>query len=269
MNKRSVIGLYGYLFLAVSLCGFLFFYILPLIWGGMQLFFEGGCFIAQKGVNVFVETLQSESFRLALKNTGLFIAVCVPVLLGVALLLTFCVDISIQEKRAWISFWIAVLLLPMILPSAAIVQVMEAVFSAYLLEADGAFWLLCAVYWWKNAGYIMVVLLSGRNNIPYEQREAAQLEGAGEWRIFRSVIIPQLAPFLRFSVVMGVAGVFKIYRESFLLLGNYPQDEVYMLQNFLNNNFASWNYERAVAASLILFAIIMVFWASLFRRKAE
>ncbi|MBQ7944155.1 MAG: sugar ABC transporter permease, partial [Lachnospiraceae bacterium] len=170
---------------------------------------------------------------------------------------------------------LALWLIPYIIPSVIVVQIIRLIFGKdgllaftkiSFLDSEWAFYLLCFIFLWRNSGYIMVILLSGCSNIADEQREAAQLDGAGRKGVFWYIILPQLMPFIKFSVVMGVIGCFRLYRESYLLLGNQPCDEAYMLQNFLNNNFESWNFDRAVAASLILFVIMAIVWLILFAR---
>lgn len=260
---------YGWLFLLVSVCGFVFFYLFPLFFGGVNCFIDGKIISFSKGINVYAQILQSKSFMLALKNTILFMVCCIPTLLMMGVGLAFCVECGMTMGKR-MGYWIAMSLLPYIIPSTIIAQIIKGVVGDYVLQNSAwTFVLLCMVFLWKNTGYTMVILLSGSTNISNEQREAAALEGAGRGKIYRSIVLPQLIAFIRFSAVMGIVGIFKLYRESYLLFGNYPNDKIYMLQNFLNNNFKSWNYDRAVAASMILFLIMAILWLTIFRERNQ
>lgn len=124
------------------------------------------------------------------------------------------------------------------------------------LDSGWAFFILAVIFLWKNTGYSMVVIYSGLQGIEKEQLEAAALDGADDRTTFIKVVLPQLSVFIRFVIVMGIMGIFKLYRESYLLMGDSPSDEAYMVQNFLNNNFASLNYDRTIIASVLLFIVV-------------
>ena len=70
--------------------------------------------------------------------------------------------------------------------------------------------------------------------------------------------LPNIVPALLFSLILSVANSFRIYRESYLLYGQYPDDSVYMLQNFLNNQFMRLNYQTISAAAIIFGGILYV-----------
>jgi multiple sugar transport system permease protein len=278
-KTRSIVRGYGFGFL--SFVGFMWFYLVPLLYGFFQTLIWPGGGIRWKGFKEYQDLLESGTFRLALGNTGIFVLIGIPVLLGLTILIAYLMDQLMNAKAKGISFWFAVHLLPMILPSVVIAKVLQIFFAQYgvvngalvqaglepvrWLHSEWTFWILCVVFWWKNTGYSMVVLLSGLQNMEPSQKEAASLDGAGKLTIYFRIILPQMMPFIRFIIVMGVIGVFKLYRESYLLLGDSPGDEVYMVQNFLNNNFASLNYNRTLAASAVLFVLIGAVLILLFR----
>jgi len=257
-------------FVLVGALGFMFLYVIPLIWGTIYCFEKQGKLSISRGSHIFAEVMSSSSFGLAFRNTVLFILVCVPILLLLAIVTTFCIEYS-MEKGKKIRGWLELGVISYIIPSAVISQVISYIFreKMYLLKSTGAVVLLCIIYIWKNLGYITLIVMSGCTTIGIEQKEASSVEGATKEEVFRYIVLPQLKMFIRFAMVIGIAGVFKIYRESVLLFGNNPCDEVYMLQNFLNNNFESWNYERAIMASVILFIVMTVLWVCVFKRRSQ
>ena len=60
------------------------------------------------------------------------------------------------------------------------------------------------------------------------------------------------------TIVLSVMNGFKCYREAFLLGGNYPDDSIYLLQHFMNNNFQNLNYQKISAAAVSIVAALLV-----------
>lgn len=266
-------NLAGYSFGFISIAGLFWIYIIPFVRSVIRTIIkidEDG--LTWNGARLYQNLFLRSTFGQTLKNTLLFALVGLPVLLVFTAAMTYFIDRLTEEHVKGTSFWFAVLLLPMILPSVVISTIVKIFFSPYgvinaFLDKIGAapvswmdsawtFLILCVIFWWKNTGYSMVVLLSGVQNVEKEQREAAALDGAGSFTVFLKIILPQLSVFIRFIVIMGIMGIFKLYRESYLILGDTPPDEAYMIQNFLNNNFASLNFDRTIAASALLFLLI-------------
>ena len=70
------------------------------------------------------------------------------------------------------------------------------------------------------------------------------------------ITLPNIAPTLFFTFVLSIVNSLKIFRESFLLYTNYPDESVYMLQNYLNNHFQKLNYQN-ISTAAIFFAVIV------------
>jgi multiple sugar transport system permease protein len=68
---------------------------------------------------------------------------------------------------------------------------------------------------------------------------------------------------LLFTVIISLLNCFKIFREVYLLQGNYPSKNLYLLQHFMNNNFTKLNYEMLATAAFVLYIVIfMVIYCS-------
>ena len=117
---------------------------------------------------------------------------------------------------------------------------------------------ILALYLWKNTGYSMILLLAGLMTIPQEQYNCAKLDGAGEIQMFFYITTPQMWYSLFFTFLFSMINGFKCFREIFLLGGEHPGKQVYMLQHYLNNNFESLNYRNLSAVSVLLFLVIAV-----------
>lgn len=235
------------------------------------------------GLANYAKVLQSSAFQLAAWNTLRFLLVSIPLLAVLSLLFALC----LQKKFFGSHLSQSMLLFPMILPAASIVMVIDVFFSKAgianellvkfgfpvidWLHCSAAFWILIALYLWKNIGFCTLIILVGLNEIPNDLYEAAKMDGAGALAQFRFITLPLLKPTMLFVSILSVINCFKIYREAFLLGGPHPDESIYMLQHFLNNNFQDFNYQRLSVAAIVLFVFILTIMCMMliFRSKKE
>lgn len=272
---------FGFLFTAPSVIGLAVFFVLPFLVSIFLSFSDRVGNFHFGGFFQYAELLKSEAFLLAIKNTFWFLLLGIPILLVLSLLKAILMH-SLYEERVWGRGALFTLsLLPMVLPSSVVVQLLKL-----LLEPNGLFnqvsgqkidfyaapyifWILLFLYIWRNTAYSMVVYFVGLRGIPGELSEQASLDGANKFQIMRKIILPLLKPNILFNLIMAVMGVFKLFRESYLMLGEYPDTSVYMLQNFMNNNFYSLNYNRLSAASVLFFAVLSVFLVFVLKKQGD
>lgn len=125
------------------------------------------------------------------------------------------------------------------------------------------------IYVWKYCGFCVILFTAGLANVPQSLYESARLDGANSFQIVKKITIPMITPTTFFVFLMELIYSFKIFREVFALFGDYPNTNVYFLQNFINNNYYNLNYPRLSSASIILsvfmIAVLLVFF--IFERK--
>lgn len=234
----------------------------------------GGAYFA--GFGNYKDVFSSYAFRLAAANTLRFLAV--GVVSNIAL--SFFLALMIKKGLAGSRFFRYILLLPLVLPIASVVMVIQVFFAetgvlnnwltslgvpiVQWLEGPKAFYVLLGLYLWKSVGYSVILLLSGLNAIPEEFYQTAAIEGAGSLQKLVSITLPMMAPHLFLAAVMGVVNAFKSYREAFLLGGKHPHDSIYMIQHFLNNNFENLNYQRLSVAAIMLLLVLVFLLCGLY-----
>jgi len=125
------------------------------------------------------------------------------------------------------------------------------------------------IFLWKNCGYNMVLFLAGLGNIPKDYYEAAWMDNASSFRAFLHITIPCLLPTGILAFIMSIINSFKIFREIYLITGNYPQEGIYTLQHFMNNMFASLNYPRLTSATALLVCVVVFFTQFLLRLERK
>ena len=217
------------------------------------------------GLENYRTIFENGPFRLAVYNTLRFTCICLPLLLILGLAAALMLS-QLKQMQLFKSFF----LLPMAMPSATIVLVWKMTFSAdgflnRLLEThvdfmwtEDAFWVLVFSYVWKNLGYTVILWLAGILAIPGDFIEAARVDGAGSFRIFWSVMLPQLKGSMYTITVLSFLNSFKVFRESYLVAGAYPHESMYMLQHLFNNWFTYLDLDKMAAAAVCVGGVLLI-----------
>ena len=124
------------------------------------------------------------------------------------------------------------------------------------LKSDKAAVVIIALFLWKNLGYNMILFMSALAAIPKDVIEVSLLDGASAWKQFFYIKLRFITPTIFFVGIMSLINSFKVFREVYLLTGDYPFDSLYMLQHFMNNTFRSLDYQKLSSAAIIM-AIVM------------
>ena len=270
-------------FLAPSLLGVLIFVCLPFL-DVVRRSFTTAVTGRWAGLSNYKSVFANEAFRLAVWNTFRFTAVCLPLLVGLGLLVALQLSKLADNQKFKTLF-----LFPMAVPAAAVVLVWKMVFSSggFLnlllnrlgLLADGAqpdymasgaaFWVLGFSYVWKNLGYTVVLWLAGLSSVPDSILEAARVDGASRWKCFWRIVLPNLKGSLYTITVLSFLNSFKVFREAYLVAGSYPDKSMYLLQHLFNNWFASLDMGRLTAAAVLLALVLLAVLAALLRLGRE
>lgn len=253
MNKRSDI-----LFLIPSLTGFLVFFIIPFFYSFTYAFTKSAFIQEFVWFDNFIELVQNDYFCLAIKNTMLFTLCAVPL----NLLLSVLVALMIVRYAKKIPFVKSAFFLPVMLPSTTIVMLWQA----YINNTAPPFTSLLLIYLWKYSGLNIMLILTALSGMNKDMLDAARIDGAGTVRILWNISLPNIAPTIFFTFILSVVNSLKIFRESFLLYSHYPDDSVYMIQNYLNNHFQKLNYQNistaAIIFAVIIYTIVAIFFAA-------
>ena len=257
----------AYLFLLPSLAGTAVFVLLPYVDVVRRSFFEaaGGRFVAMQND---VTVVGNSAFRLASFNTLRFLVICVPLLVLVSL---FCSMLIAGLKEEGTVFKTS-LLVPLAIPVASIVLLWKLFFHPQgmvnqitalfgmagidWINGDTAFGVLVFTYVWKNLGYDVVLWVAGLAAISDELYEAARVDGAGILARFLYVTLPGLSKTAFLVVSLSVFNSFKVFREAYLIAGEYPHESIYMLQHLFNHWFVTLDIQKMSAASVLLLLVV-------------
>lgn len=285
-RKRLV----GISFLLPGLCGVAVFYLIPFLDVIRRSFVQmaSGSFCGLQNYKMVVE---NDAFRLAAKNTLRFVLVCLPFLLVLSLVLAFLVNElwayltkrnrsglrrdqkqSEESVNAFIGAIKAAYQLPLAIPAASVVLLWKLMFdrSGFVngmlhlcglsavdwMNTGASFAVLVFSYIWKNLGYTMILWLAGLVSVPQSVYEAAEMDGAKKRVQFFKITLPLIRPMIFTIVVLSFLNSFKVFREAYLVAGNYPQEDIYLLQHLFNNWFLSLSVDKMAAASVLLAGVI-------------
>ncbi|WP_026021118.1 carbohydrate ABC transporter permease [Paenibacillus senegalensis] len=266
----------AWLFLAPSAAGFALFYLIPFAMGVFYSFVNSAIDRHFVGLDNYHELLASGSFRKAAFNTFYFSAVSVPLNLALSLGLALLLNSNLMLRK-WLR---TAYVLPLVVPVASIVFVWQMMFdwngsvNAWLngfgvermdwMNTEMARYVIIVVYLWKNIGYNVILFLAGLQQIPKDYYETAQMEGAGRLQQFTGITLVYLLPTMFFVIILSIMNSFKVFRETYLIAGDYPHDSIYMLQHYMNNMFTSLDIQKLTAAAVLMVGCILLIVIGLF-----
>jgi len=112
---------------------------------------------------------------------------------------------------------------------------------------------------WVFTGYSITIFLAGLANIPKELNEAARVDGASGWQVFRLITLPLLSPTTYFLLVFTIIGTFKEFNHVYVLTQGGPGDSTMTAGIYIFNQLYSLNrYGYSAALSFLLFFVILV-----------
>lgn len=265
-KKSKNTGLY---FVLPSLIGVAVFTLLPFLDVFIRSFQSA---ISREfiGFKNYTEVFNNSAFKLAASNTVKFVLVCIPLLLALSLLIAVWLNKFVESSKILRTAF----LIPMAVPIASVVLIWNLVFhengflSAILdkfnmagqdwMSTGWAFWILVFSYVWKNLGYNIILWLAGLNSISKEIYESARVDGANNFKCFTKITLPCLKPTLYTVSVLSLLNSFKVFREAYLVAGDYPHKSMYLLQHLFNNWFRELDFSKMAAASVLMAIIIFI-----------
>ncbi|MDC7286421.1 sugar ABC transporter permease [Blautia schinkii] len=268
MRKRSQ-AYKGLLFILPSLLGVSLFWLVPYIDVIRRSFFSAvsGEFTGLKNYRTVFE---NQAFQMAAQNTIRFFCVCIPLLV----VLSLAVAVILTRQKRFMQVLKSLFLLPMAIPVASVVLLWKLLFHSQGLlnhvftlislptvdwmNTGASFYVLVLSYIWRNLGYDIVLWVAGLSGISQSLYDAAKVDGAGEWKCFTKITMPNLLPSLFTIVVLSLLNGFKVFREAYLVAGDYPQEKMYLLQHLFNNWYRDLSLDKMAATAVVTGIVILV-----------
>ena len=264
------------LYIAPSLLGVLVFFIFPFI---VIIYYSmvdnpiNGEFVF---LDNFIKVSANGAFQTAVYNTVTFSLVAVPLAVVLSLMLAIMLESRMPFRSQFRTFFLS----PMMVPVASVVLIWRVLFhfngavNDLLISLGGPKidWLksgyshivIVLLFLWKNLGYNMILFMAALASIPKDILEVARLESATPLQTFFYIKVRYLSSTVLFVTIMSLINSFKVFREIYLLSGDYPYDTLYMLQHFMNNTFRSLDYQKLSAAAIMMSIVMIIIIGILF-----
>ncbi|MFJ2369107.1 carbohydrate ABC transporter permease [Microbacterium sp. NPDC087665] len=282
--------LISWAFLAPFLIAFVLFLAWPIIHGIYLSFTDqsltgaGGGFV---GFANYAEALTDPIMWQSMGNTVWFTLLSTVPLIVIALLMAALVDRGLPGQWLWrLSFF-----MPYLLASTVISQIWVWIFNPQIGAANNILkffgleplaWLqnpetnmlsiVIATVWW-TVGFNFLLYLAAMQNIPPQQYEAASLDGAGAWRQFWSITLPQLGPATVLILILQILASLKLFDQAYQMLGGVASDTTRSIVQYIYEaGFVSYRFGYSAAISYVFFALIVIIGvaqALITRRKKE
>jgi multiple sugar transport system permease protein len=276
-----------YLYLAPFLVFFVVFQIYPIFQGLYVSLTRWDLATPARfiGITNYVNLLTTDTlFWKALRNTSLFVVLNAPLAVVVPLGLAILVNEPIRGRAIFRSAFSTPLMI-----SVASVGVLWQWFynpafgliNYYLglVGLPGQSWLttpswamvavVITTVWWTS-GFNMILFLAGLQDIPEHLYDAAKIDGAGSWALFRYVTLPGLRATLLFVGVTTIIGSFRVFGQVFVMTNGGPFDSTRtIVQHIYETGFRYFKMGSASAIAWALFCIVVVFTLIQFRLLKE
>ncbi|MEL6299825.1 MAG: sugar ABC transporter permease [Pseudomonadota bacterium] len=224
-----------------------------------------------EGVKWFEQVLASERFHAALGRQLFFtftiLAIEIP--LGVAIAL------AMPRKGIWVSVCLVLMALPLLIPW----NVVGAMWNIFALPDIGllgrtlnelginynftrqpvsAWATLIAMDVWHWTSLVVLLAYAGLSSIPDAYYQAAKIDGASSWAVFRYIQLPKMKRVLTIAVLLRFMDSFNIYTEPFVLTGGGPGNATTLLSiDLVKTALGQFDLGPAAAMSIIYFLIIL------------
>jgi ABC-type sugar transport system permease subunit len=266
-------------------------------WAFVLMFFDyspgriGGSILGLGGSNPFIglghfiemikgTSVQANLFRISLKNTIIFAVAILPLNLALTLPLAWLLEsIGTRFKALYRTIYflpvltssvgVALIWMTMYDPQAgwinAIIRFFGGTPVSWLSDPRAGFanisvamWAIILAYLWQDYGYNMVIFIAALQGIPQELREAALIDGANPWQVFRKISIPLIRPTMLFVCVMTMLSSFQIFDIIQVMTNGDPNNQTQVLMlDIYKSAFRYQNMGWAAAESFVLFLIVM------------
>ncbi len=229
------------------------------------------------GLENFQRLITEEPFQKSIVNNILWIIVfiTVPTSLGLGLAMVLNTEVKF-DRFLKVAYYLPLVLATVVAalvwargvysPREGLLNSFLALFmgdAAYKIQWLGdpnlAIWSVIGAAVWRQVGYVMILYLAGLKTVDAEVLEAAKMDGAEGWTLFRYMVFPMLAPVTTIVVVISVIDSLRSFDMVNIMTRGGPFDSSNVLANYMYLSFEDYRMGYAASIAVVLFAISLVF----------
>lgn len=280
MNKKKGISYnkYGWMFIFIALVLYLVFTIYPAVESLKLAFFSSkGGDSEFVGLKNFIRMFNDKIFLQSLLNTFLYMIIQVPIMLAAALFIATLLNNKLLKFKG---FFRTSIFLPCVTSLVAYSILFKMMFSIdgivnqllmhvglidqpfqYLQNSGWARAIIIIAMIWRWTGYNVIFYLSALQNIPKETFEAAKVDGANSFLIFRKITVPQLKPIILLTTIMSTNGTLQLFDETMNITQGGPANATMTVSHYIyNQSFVyapDFGYASAISYVVVFIMIIL------------
>jgi ABC-type sugar transport system permease subunit len=225
--------------------------------------------------------LEVQQFHIGVKITLIFAALIVPLNLLITLPLAFMIE-SVHERVKGI--YRTLFFLPVLAPSVGVAimwgfifhpqrGLLNAIIGLFTGKLVGINWIgdpnlsilgipvalfaIVIAYLWQDMGYNLVIFIAALQGIPEILKDAARIDGANAWQLFRHIIVPLLMPTIMLAAVLTMISAFQVFDIIQVMTDGGPDNQTQvLLLNIYNYAFRYQKMGWAAAVSIVMFLLV-------------
>jgi multiple sugar transport system permease protein len=269
-SLRSEESLWGWLLILPSLIGTVVFGVIPIV-GSLGVSFTNWTGISQPKFNGLTNYARAIGDERALQyswQTLIFTAVAVP--LGLIVSLGLAAMIHNVKSGTGKGFFRTLYYLPMVTAGVATAVLFKSLFTwmgvNWLTRPETVLPTVAFFSVWQGAGASMILFMAALSNVSKELYEAAQLDGAKPWQMFRYITFPMVSPTIFLVLVLGLIAGLQVFETIlFMTRGGEPGDSSVTIALYIYRTaFKYFRMGYATALSwllaLVLIVLLVVQW---------
>ena len=228
------------------------------------------------GIDNYKRLLTDSTFKKALFNTMTYLIIQVPIMIILALVISVLLNDKKLKARG---FFRTAIFLPCVTSLVAYSIIFKSLFAtdgfvnAFLMKinliAEPIAWithpiwakvLIIVAITWRWTGYNMVFYLAGMQSIDDSIYEAAEIEGASAFTIFKSITLPLLKPIILFTTINSTIGTLQLFDETVNITNGGPANATITISQYIYNLLFKYspNFGYAAAISYVIVFIIVI-----------
>jgi glycerol transport system permease protein len=225
------------------------------------------------GLEWFEEVLHSQRIHQALLRQSLFTAIILVIEIPLGIFIALNMP---KQKGLWTSLCLVLISLPLLIPWNVVGTIWQ-VFSRidigllgyslqalgidynYTQDASAAWFTIVLMDVWHWTSLVVLLCYAGLQSIPDAYYQAAEIDQASSWSIFRYIELPKIKGVLIIAILLRFMDSFMIYTEPFVVTGGGPGNATTFLSiDLVNMAIGQFDLGPAAAFSLIYFLVIML-----------
>ena len=253
----------------------------PIVWTFVYSLFSGmpGSTFEFYGFQNYIDMLSNKQTMNAIAVNWKYIAIVTPLQVSFGLLAALMVHFSVRKYKTLTR---TLIFIPTVLPAVAVAQMfikmyaltpnyglfnsvldklgLDSMITAWLGYSNTAFGALCLMDIWTAVGFYTVIIYGALVDIPDEIIEAARIDGANSFGLFRRIILPMLKTMMTTCFVFSFTGTIKMFESATALTKGGPgQATTSMTMNMYQNafKFNEFGYGSAVAIIILLQCLLI------------